>query len=122
MIDVHHTRDELANLQSTVFLLIAPRWLRNICIFEEVQKKEEEEDSVTTDEPNKRSGIVAIVDKKLKRVGDDHDELDHLQTSQILLPPEVLVVLRAHGGDHVVKIHHNVDEGVHQAEERAVPA
>ena len=77
---------------------------------------------MATDEPNKRSGIVAIVDKKLKRVGDDHDELDHLQTSQILLPPEVLVVLRAHGGDHVVKIHHNVDEGVHQAEERAVPA
>jgi len=44
----------------------------------------------------------------------------HLQGGQVLLPPEVLLVLWTHGREHVVGVHHDVDEGVEQAEEGAV--
>ena len=42
----------------------------------------------------------------------DADELDHLQRGHVLLPPDVLLVLRAHGGQHVVRVHEDVNERV----------
>lgn len=39
---------------------------------------------------------------------------------QILLPPEVLLDLGTHRGEHVVAVHHNVDERVEQAKEARV--
>lgn len=40
-----------------------------------------------------------------------------LQRCEISLPPQVLLHVRANGGQAVVRIHHNVDKGVHQADE-----
>lgn len=44
----------------------------------------------------------------------------HLQDSDVFLPPEVLLHLRAQGRQQVVRVHDDVDEGVEQAEESAV--
>lgn len=52
----------------------------------------------------------------------DGDELDHLQRSQVLLPPEVLLELRSHRGEQVVRVHDDVHKGIKQAEEGAVAA
>lgn len=88
--------------------------------------------------PDERLRVVAIDEEQLEGVHHDQDELDlweqrirletgftshaayHLQSGQVLLPPEVFLVLRTHGGEHVVGVHHDVDEGVEQAEEGAV--
>lgn len=40
----------------------------------------------------------------------------------MLLPPDVLLEAGSHGGQHVVRVHDDVDEGVDDADERAVPA
>ena len=42
----------------------------------------------------------------------DSDELDHLKRGHVLLPPDVLLVLRTHSGQHVVRVHEDVDESV----------
>lgn len=94
--------------------------------------------------------VAVVPDQQLEGVGHDQDELDlrrcerdgeslirlppatplplqasrmdayHLQHGEILLPPEVLLYLRSHGGQHVVRVHDDVHEGIQQAEERAV--
>lgn len=46
----------------------------------------------------------------------------HLQTSQVLFPPEVLLILRAHRGQHVVEVHDYVNERVQESEEGAMAA
>jgi len=53
-------------------------------------------------------------------VQENDDELDHLQGGQILLPPEILLVLGTHGGHQIVGVHDDVDEGVEHTEEGAV--
>lgn len=35
----------------------------------------------------------------------------------MLLPPQVLLHVRSHGGEHVVRVHEDVDEGVDQSQE-----
>ena len=51
---------------------------------------------------------------------EDGDELYHLQRRQMLLPPQVLLILGAHGGQQVVRVHDDVNEGVEHSEERSV--
>lgn len=46
----------------------------------------------------------------------------HLEGGEVLLPPDVLLVLRSHGGDHVVEVHDDVYEGVEEGEEGRVAA
>jgi len=43
-----------------------------------------------------------------------------LEQCKVLLPPEVLLVLRPHGGHHVVRVHDDVNYVVHKIRERAV--
>ena len=45
-----------------------------------------------------------------------------LKQRKVLLPPEVLVVLRPHGGHHVVRVHDDVHYVVHEIGERPVSA
>ena len=88
----------------------------------ELGEEEEEHDGVHSDPPDKRSRVVALDEEQLEGVGHDADELDHLQRGEMLLPPDVLLVLGAHGGDHVVEVHDDVHERVEQAKEGAVAA
>lgn len=46
----------------------------------------------------------------------------HLEGREVLLPPDVLLVLGSHGGNHIIEVHDNVDKGVEQAEESRVTA
>ena len=47
------------------------------------------------------------------RAGGTHQ----LQRGEVSLPPQVLLHVRAERSQEVVRIHHNVDEGVEQADE-----
>lgn len=65
--------------------------------------------------------VVAIWSHdQLELVREDRDELEHLESGQVLLPPDVLLVFRAHRRHHVVKVHDNVNERVQHGEEGAV--
>lgn len=44
----------------------------------------------------------------------------HLEGGEILLPPDVLLVLWAHRRDHVVEVHDDMHEGVEESEEGRV--
>jgi len=88
----------------------------------EVGEEAEEEYSMTTDPPNKRLGIVAVDKEQLEGVHHNGDELDHLESGEVFLPPDVLLVLGSHGGHHVVEVHDDVNERVEQSEESRVAA
>jgi len=55
-------------------------------------------------------------------VDEYHNELDHLEHSQVFLPPEVLLHLWSNSGQHVVRVHNDVYESIEQSKERAVTA
>lgn len=86
----------------------------------ELVEQEEEHDGVHSDPPDERLRVVAVDEEQLERVHHDCHKLDHLQGGEVLLPPEVLLELGSEGGEQVVRVHHNVDEGVEQSEEGAV--
>jgi len=88
----------------------------------EVGEEAEEENSMATDPPNKGLGVVAVDKEQLEGVHHNSDELDHLEGGEVFLPPDELLVLGSHGGDHVIKVHDDVDERVEQAEEGRVTA
>lgn len=45
-----------------------------------------------------------------------------MQPGQILLPPQVLLVLRTHGGHHVVEVHDDVHERVEHTDQDSLLA
>lgn len=91
-----------------------------VASFVEIGKETEEEDSMTADPPDKSLGIVAVDKEELERVDDDGDKLNHLEGSEILFPPDKLLIFGAHGGHHVVKVHDDVHKSVEQSEESRV--
>lgn len=109
----------------------------------EAREQEVEHDCVGANEVREGDREVAIVlEQQLERVHHDEHELDlrdrtgreyqqpyllptnakthHLHHGQVLLPPEVLLHLGSHGGQHVVGVHDNMDEGVQETEEARV--
>lgn len=44
----------------------------------------------------------------------------HLESCEVLLPPDVFLVLWSHCRNHVVKVHDNVNKCVEQCKKRAV--
>lgn len=81
-----------------------------------IGEEAEEEDAVTADPPDKGFGVVAIDEEQLESVHHNGDELNHLECGEVFFPPNEFLVLRAHGGHHVVEVHDDVDEGVEQTE------
>lgn len=76
-----------------------------------------------SNEIGKTNGIVAVVsEEQLEWVYHDQNELDHLQDSQIFLPPQVLLNLGTHGSQHIVGIHNDVYKGVKETEEGRMTA
>lgn len=116
--------------------------VRFVRVLVELVEQEEEHDGVHSDPPDERLRVVAVDEEQLERVHHDGHKLDlkgwnnprlestlqlalslwsyHLQGGEILLPPEVLLELGSEGGEQVVRVHHDVDEGVEQSEEGAV--
>jgi len=76
-----------------------------------------------SDEVGEANGVVAVVlEEQLEGVHHDQDELDHLHDREVLLPPQVLLHLGAHRGQHVVGVHEDVHEGVQESKEGRVAA
>lgn len=59
----------------------------------ELVEQEEEHDGVHSDPPDEGFRVVAVDEQQLEGVHHDGDKLDHLQTGEVLLPPEVLLEL-----------------------------
>lgn len=64
--------------------------------------------------------VVAFHEQQLELVNKDGHKLNHLESGQVLLPPDVLLIFRAHGGNHVIEVHDDVDERVQESKECAV--
>lgn len=56
----------------------------------------------------------------LEGMSKNHDELDHLEVGEVLLPPDVATVLWSHGRQHIVYVHHYVHKCVDEAKECTV--
>lgn len=91
-----------------------------VCWPVEFIEQEEEHNSVHSNPPHKCSRVVAIDEEKLKCVHHNSNKLDHLQCRQILLPPQIFLILWSHCRKQIICVHHNVDESVQQAEECAM--
>lgn len=111
--------DEYAVMSSLSQL---PFVLFNVRVLEVVSEEDEEADRVTTDEISQLVGIVAVDEEQLKSVHHDEQELNHLDGGEVLLPPQILLVLRTEGCEEVIAVHDDVDECVDHAEERRVSA
>lgn len=94
---------------------------REVGLDVELREEDEEEDGVGRDEVGELPREVAVVvEDQLDAVHEDADELHHLQRGHVLLPPDVLLILRAQSGHEVVEIHEEVNEDVEESEERGV--
>lgn len=43
-----------------------------------------------------------------------------MQSSQILFPPQIFLILRTHSREHIVGVHNNMYKGIEQTEEGTV--
>jgi len=60
---------------------------------------------------------TVIVEEKLKSMCQDGNKLHHLQCSQMLFPPEILLISRSKCSHHIIKVHDDVDERIEKAKE-----
>lgn len=88
--------------------------------FVKVGEQEQEHEAMQGDPDHERFRIVAFGYQKLQLVGENGDELQHLEGRQVPFPPDVLLVLGTHRGHHVVEVHDYVHEGIEQREERTM--
>lgn len=75
-----------------------------------VGEQEQEHCTVQTNPDHEVFWVVAFAEQQLELMAEDENELHHLECGQMLLPPNVFLVFRAHCGDHVIEIHDNVHE------------
>jgi len=110
-----------ALLSGVVVLLdLGQTALLDVSLDVEVGEESHEHDRVEAHSVGDDDRVVAAVEKELNSVQENDDELDHLHGGQILLPPEIFLVLRSHSSHQVVAVHDHVDEGVEHTEEGAV--
>ena len=81
----------------------------------ELREEPQEHDHEPAGDGGLRNGEAAVVlEEEDAAVSDDGGELDHLHLGEVPLPPEVGLHVGAEGGEGVVRVHHDVDEGVEQ--------
>lgn len=110
------------SIRHSVSFQSLPSFAALVGFFVEVREEAEKEHSMATDPPNKSLGVVAVDKEQLEGVHHNGDELDHLESGEVFLPPDVLLVLGSHSGHHVIEVHDDVNESVEQAEESRVTA
>merc|ERR1711928_87531 len=111
----HHFGGEVV-----VLLDLGQTALLDVSLDVEVGEESHEHDRVEAHSVGDDDRVVAAVEKELNSMQENDDELDHLHGGQILLPPEIFLVLRSHSSHQVVAVHDHVDEGVEHTEEGAV--
>lgn len=114
---LHKRRLTNAYLQFGFLLLVL-----DVGLLVEVGEQEIEHEGVHADPPDESSRVVALGEQQLEGVGHHEHELDHLEGGQVLFPPQEPLVSGAEGGDQVIGVHDDVDEGVEEAEEGGVAA
>jgi len=75
-------------------------------------EQEEEHDGVHANPPDKCLRVVAVDEQKLERMDHDRQELQHLQSGQVLLPPQVFLYVGTQSSQQVVCVHDNMHERV----------
>lgn len=83
----------------------------------EIGKEAEKHDGIKAHDVGDDLGEVAFNEEELRRMDENGYKLDHLHGRQVLLPPEVLLILGPHGGQQVVRVHDNMNERIKEAEE-----
>lgn len=86
----------------------------------EVREEVIEENGVGEGEVEGPAGVATVVEEELGGVDEGQAELQELQGSDVLLPPEVLLPLVAQRCQGVVAVHDDVHEGVDGANEGAM--
>jgi len=83
-----------------------------VTLLVELPEQEEEHHGVQADPPDECFWIIALDEEQLEGVNHDGDELQHLESGQVLLPPEEWLHLWTHRCQKIIHVHHDVDEGV----------
>lgn len=86
----------------------------------EVAEQIKEDDRVAHKEEGQRLGHVAALGAHGQHIAKNEDKLNQLNAGHVLLPPQILLVLRSHGGDHIVEIHNDMHTGVENANDDAL--
>lgn len=94
--------------------------LADVGLLVEVVEEVVEEDGVGEDDDDRPFGVVAVAPEQLEEVVESQAELDQLKRREVLLPPEVLLQARPHGGEHIIRVHDDVNEAVYEANKGSV--
>lgn len=85
-----------------------------------VGEQVQEDDDVADEEEGQGLGQLAVEHEQRAQVGQHDAELRQLDLGDVLLPPQVLLVLGPQGGDEVVGVQDHVDDGVEEADDDAL--
>lgn len=85
----------------------------------EVEEKEQENQAVQADDVDEDGELVGAVrnEEILGDVAGHHNKLYQLDGGEVLLPPQVLLVVGAHGSQTVVRVHDDMDHTVEKGME-----
>ena len=96
-------------------------WSREVRLAVEWPEQLDHKERLRQDQSFERPGHVTIrLDEHDGRVDGDQDKLQQLQLSDVLLPPEVALVLWFPRGEQIVRVHYHVDERVELTQESHV--
>lgn len=88
----------------------------------EIVEELEEHDGLEDAVPAVDFGEAAVGEEGHHAVQSDAEELNHLQSGQMPLPPEIFLVARAHGGHQIVEIHDAMHKRVERRRESTLAA
>lgn len=91
-----------------------------VCSAIEISKQIQEDQCVGNEEERQRLRHVATLGGNCDHISHNQNKLDQLNGGHILFPPQVLLVLWTHGGDHVIEIHNDVNARVKNANNNAL--
>lgn len=64
--------------------------------------------------------VIAFGEKQLELMGENRNELYHLESSEVFFPPDIFLVLGSHRCYHIIEIHNNMNKSVEQSEKCAM--
>lgn len=99
------------------FLLLCHSFPHGVRLLVEMLEQPEQSNDVNPVEPSEHALRVLGDGNQIGTVEEDQDELVHLHPRQVLLPPQILLHVRAKRGQHVIRIHDGVDEAIEQGPE-----
>lgn len=96
-----------------LFLLLSAE----VALVIEVTEEDNESDAVSKHHNVHTVGKVTLGEEIVACVQEEEDKLHQLQGGQVLLPPQILLHVRANGSQAIVRVHDNMDERVNKTNE-----